>query len=359
MLGRQSLDNDTGLEKGVDVSALDEYKLFDNIRILETRIMGSKGDHYISYRIVYDGLFEVVEIVASSKKTASCLMHQEVFVWKRFSEFISFHQKLESNPMLRPHIKKLENPSKMKTVHSIIGGASKLGAAVTSQRVRFLLKYLKTIINLPIVCSSLELRAFLDYDSTGQTKPGPSTTSGPLTTLRLERLVSQGVREAVNLLKNVFPIDSYQEGGLATLFSSGSSSNVRQKIDTLYGAESLLTDCLVTFKSSKHFHDLFCRSTSGMNTPLTSSQDNNWFQKESSRLKWSRSCDDLRQVSQDLLPHPLVSGNQWESRLPSSQSKSSLSESIFNFLDCVTHQSLEPSLHSFLIKLFLEDYLET
>lgn len=355
---RPSLDQETGLEKGVDVSIYEEEHLFSNIRIPETRIMGPKGDHYISYRIVYDALFQVLETVASSKQTASCLVRQEISVSKRFSDFVSFHQKLESNPLLRPYVKSLENPSKMKTVSSMMGGASKLGRTVTSQRVSFLLRYLKVVIRLPVVSSSVELRSFLHYDHEAEdTAAGQSVALTSLTTLRFDRILSQGVREAVNLLKNVFPTDSYQEGGLATLFSGSNPLNQRQKIDTLYGAESLLTDSLLALKERKH---LF-RSCSD----LTSSFDRRQYQPESSRLKWSLSHSDLNSIFQvrdsDIIP--TLAPPIWTHHGSHDQDsighpyENSVSESIFNLVNCVIRKSTEPSLPSFLIQLFLEEFI--
>src|SRR5205807_2021291 len=155
-----------------------------------------------------------------------------------------------------------------------------------------------------------------------------------------DRLVSQGLREAVNVIKNVFPIDSYQEGGLATLFSSSitSSTNSRQRIDTVYGAEAVLTDSLLSFKTSKHFHDLLGRSLNDFPASLSPSTTDNAF---------------FLQSYFPLMPQPE------EHNQGSSAPSRSLSESLFNLLDCLTKQSLEPSLPSFCIREFSQEFLDS
>lgn len=337
------LDHDTGLERGIDVSVNEEDRLFSNIRIPETRITrGPNGDHYVSYRVVYDALFEVEESIASSKQTtASCLIRKEVFVWRRFSEFVTLHHRLESNPVTsQAAITGLENPSKMKTLHSMLG-VSKLSRTITGQRVRFLQRYLRNLIRLPGVCNSPEVRSFLDYDSPDtDSKVKSVVTERSLLPLGLDRLVSQGLREAVNVIKNVFPIDSYQEGGLATLFSSSitSSTNSRQRVDTVYGAEAILTDSLLSFKTSQHFHDLLGRSLSDFPASLSpSTPDSAYF----------------LQSYLPLMPQP-------EERSEGSSATSrSLSESLFSLMDCLTKQSLELSLPSFCIREFSQEFLDS
>lgn len=211
-----------------------DQRLFQGIRVADTKISGVKGDYYVEYRVTYDGLFEMLETVASSKTAVSCLVRQEVSVWRRFSEFIALHQKLEGNLMLRPFLKRIDNPIKLKTVTSIFG--SKLSRNVTIQRSMFLVRYMNKLADIPIIANSPPFRLFLAYDSdaTGKGNKTATSTSSVLRSLvpnRLDKVITDGIRGAVTIIKNVIPIESYQDG----YFAFFSSPSVRGKIDTRFG----------------------------------------------------------------------------------------------------------------------------
>lgn len=231
---RLSLDPDTGLEKGLEVGDEADQRLFVGIRVADTKISGVKGDYYVEYRVTYDGLFEMVETVASSKTTVSCLVRQEVSVWRRFSEFITLHQQLEGSLMLRPFLKKIDNPVRLKTVTSIFG--SKLSRNVTIQRSMFLVRYMNKLADIPMIANSPPFRLFLAYDSDAGGKvsklaSSKSSVFRSLVPTRLDKVITDGIRGAVTIIKNVIPIESYQDG----YFAFFSSPSVRGEIETRFG----------------------------------------------------------------------------------------------------------------------------
>ena len=240
--GRASYDSDTGLEKGLEVGdeAADQ-RLFADIRVADTRISGSKGDFFVEYRIAYQGLFEMIESVASSQHPVSCLVRQEVNVWRRFSEFVSLHQRLEGDAMLRPFLKGIENPVKLRTVSSLFG--SKLSRNVTIQRSVFLVRYLNRLAIQPMVANSVPFRRFLAYDADSVSRSaGANGSSRSLTgksILRslfpasLDKAIAEGIKGAVNVIKNVLPGDSYQEG----YFTFLSTHTTKAVILTCFGGD--------------------------------------------------------------------------------------------------------------------------
>lgn len=351
--GRPSFDLDTGVEKGIDVA--EDNRLFSNIKITETRIMGHRSDHYIAYKIVYDGLFEVLETIPSTRSTASCLVRQESFVWKRFSEFLTLHQKLEANPQLRLIIRSMEGPSKMKTVTSMLG--SKVGRTVTEQRVKFLVMYLRQLISITPVCNSLEMRNFLEYDITRPEPPSSSLMSSLLLPLRLDKVITDGIKGAVSVIKNVLPLDSVQDG----YFNIFASHSIRPEIKTRFGGESILTDCLLSFQNSKGLLQLIravsdADSSKGFDS-LQSSLTNNDFQLlRTTRLSGTNSPG-VEVAAQENSIEPLRQQMEQTTKL-------SLSDALVEFADVTlfTRKSVgdvhRVSLSAFLIKLFLEEQLE-
>ena len=220
-----------------------DQRLFHGIRVSDTKISGVKGDYYVEYRVTYDGLFEMLESVASSKTTVSCLVRQEVSVWRRFSEFVALHQELDGNQILRPFLKRIENPIRLKTVTSIFG--SKLARHITIQRRMFLVRYLSKLAEIPLISNSPPFRLFLAYDSdvSGKAdKSGSSKTSvlKSLVPARLDRVITEGIRGAVTIIRNVIPIESYQDG----YFTFFSSQSERAKIDTRFGNDLLISSLL-------------------------------------------------------------------------------------------------------------------
>lgn len=314
--------------------------------------MGHRSDHYIAYKIVYDGLFEVLETIPSTRSTASCLVRQESFVWKRFSEFLTLHQKLEANPQLRLIIRSIEGPSKMKTVTSMLG--SKVGRTVTEQRVKFLVMYLRQLISIMPVCNSLEMRNFLEYDISRPETRSSSLMSSLLLPLRLDKVITDGIKGAVSVIKNVLPLDSVQDG----YFNIFASHPIRPEIKTRFGGEPILTDCLLSFQNSKGFLQLIravsdADSSKGFDS-LQTSLTNNDFQLLRTRLSGTNSPG--VEVAQENSMEPLRQLEQ--------TTKLSLSDALVEFADVTlfTRKSVgdvhRVSLSAFLIKLFLEEQLE-
>lgn len=220
----------------------DDHRLFQSIRISDTRTVGVKGDFYVEYQVTYDGLFEVIERIVSQEKTVSCLVRQEVSVWRRFSEFLSLHQTLDGNHALRSWIRNVENPVRLKTVTSLFG--SKLNRNVTTQRRMFLVRYLNRLADIPVVANSPQFRTFMGYEThTSGSRGNLTSRSSALKSMissRLDKVITDGIRGAVSIIRTVIPIESYQDGYLAR-FSSPSAG---PRIETQFGDELQLSSSL-------------------------------------------------------------------------------------------------------------------
>ncbi|KAF5312330.1 hypothetical protein D9619_002599 [Psilocybe cf. subviscida] len=111
-------------------------------------------------------------------------------VARRYNEFHNMHNKLKERYVL---IKNLDFPGKRLV-------ASLSGSFLDSRRVA-LGKYLQSVIAIPVVCESAELRAFLSRDSPFMTAPQvepPSSSKTPFSGSKLVRNVYKSVTESID-----------------------------------------------------------------------------------------------------------------------------------------------------------------
>lgn len=204
----------SGLEMGlnVDDDQFSRIQLFANIRIPEAHEAGTRGDKFIVYTVVYDGLFEQVETAGINKAAVSCLVRKQVTIYRRFSEFLLLHSKLAQNRTFKSLLRNIRDPFKLKS-YSVF--KSKVGKSLTDLRKSFLALYLNELASIDLLENSQEFREFLSYEATD----GPvnfvsgivKDISSLIVPLRIDKVIVGGFKGAVSLIKTVFPIEPLTE----------------------------------------------------------------------------------------------------------------------------------------------------
>ena len=251
---RANGDQVAEIERGVEVTENStDLKLISNVRIGDAREITRKGDNFVVYKIVYDGLFEEIESnVNSFKPVSSSIVRKEVVVWHRFSAFVDLHKQLSEDRKMKMYLEKIRSPSKLKTVFE-----SKLEKSITQMRCKFLTEYLNKLCNISVICNSRSFRTFMGYgqdcDEGGNRLPMDASSSQ--LGARLEKMVSGGFKNVVSAMKKVIPSETYQEGLLASFLSPSVSRRIM--VPTMIGDFTDFDDRLRRIQSMDGYCFLF------------------------------------------------------------------------------------------------------
>ena len=138
----------------------------------------------------------------------SCLVRKQVTVYRRFSEFLLLHSKLNQNRNLKHFLRNIRDPSRLKSYSMF---KSKVGKSLTDLRKSFLTEYLNGLASIDLLENSNEFREFLSYEA----GDGPvnfvsgivKDISSLIVPLRIDKVIVGGFKGAVSLIKTVFPIE--------------------------------------------------------------------------------------------------------------------------------------------------------
>lgn len=182
------------IEKAVEAEVFLGSLVFSDIGIIrtESRSVPGKGVHTV-YCIRYEVRKHSDDSAAPSTEVRK--------VWRRFREFLELQGSLESNPQLRKHLKGIRGPSR--------GLGSMLSDKKNVQeRLVFLQHYLKLLCSREAIVNSKEFHKFLDFSDDAeeqQATPMRRQTSSS----RLDRVLKQGVKSTLELLKTALPGDDH------------------------------------------------------------------------------------------------------------------------------------------------------
>lgn len=334
------------MEKGIEATEqTGDLKLISNIRIEDTKKATAKGGSHIIYKIVYDGLFEEIEAnINSFKPVCSCIVRKEVVVWHRFSDFVTLHEQLESDRKMRLYLKNIRSPSRLKTVAIF---ESKLEKSITQMRANFLTKYLNSLASIQVICNSRDFRAFMEYghDEDDINRRSLLEASSPELTLKLEKMVTGGIKNVVSAVKKVLPTETYQEGLLA-LLSPGPTRNV---VPVITGDFTALDDSLRSMKMSNRLCLLFSTKDDSYSSfdftpspsPLSasiSSKSSSYFTHNCNSISKNHisKCNPRKRKSQERITEPTI-----------------------DFVEIIFTQKLQCTWWALAVKVFMYDLLES
>ncbi|KAH7951267.1 uncharacterized protein LOC119393503 [Rhipicephalus sanguineus] len=182
------------VEKAVEAEVFLGSLVFSDISIIrtESRSVPGKGVHTV-YCIRY-------EVRKHSDDTAAPTTEVRK-VWRRFREFLELQGNLESNPQLRKHLKGIRGPSR--------GLGSMLSDKKNVQeRLVFLQHYLKLLCSREAIVNSEEFHKFLDFSDETEEQQG-TPMRRQTSSSRLDRVLKQGVKSTLELLKTALPGDDH------------------------------------------------------------------------------------------------------------------------------------------------------
>lgn len=255
--GYRSLD----LEEGIDMASAninfenpicDSLKRpLDNIEIYATEEVKTSGSCYVLYCIRYNGLcyrhpsaggFNFIpaeqsdvpvidkrQIHATNRRlhknepivctSAMTKFNEEVpnrrsfwrsmTIKRRFREFVLLQLRLEENPKIRPYMKNIPKPTKLKaatqSIFSLPGITNiKLDQSTIKLRQRFLERFLIALNNSPFIANSYEFKEFFSYNL----HPGGINMSKSKSTIlqvNLNKVFVDSVRSAFSLIRSTLP----------------------------------------------------------------------------------------------------------------------------------------------------------
>lgn len=214
----------------------------DNIDIYATEEVKSDNSCYVQYCISYDGLYnrhpssssniliespdvpvidkrsghytrtlDSSEPRASITSIASCrkTYRKRMTIKRRFREFVLLQLRLEENPKIRPYMKNIPKPTKLKAatqnIFSLPGITNiKLDQSTIKLRQRFLERFLTAINNSPFIANSYEFKEFFDYSFNPSPSSAPRNKSFILQ-VNLNKVFVDSVRSAFSLLRSSLP----------------------------------------------------------------------------------------------------------------------------------------------------------
>lgn len=188
------------VEKAVEAEVFLGSLVFSDIGIIrtESRSVPGKGVHTV-YCIRYEVRKHNEDTAAPSTEVRK--------VWRRFREFLELQGSLESNPQLRKHLKGIRGPSR--------GLGSMLSDKKNVQeRLVFLQHYLKLLCSREAIVNSKEFHKFLDFADDTEEQP-VTPMQRQTSSSRLDRVLVQGVKSTLELLKTALPGDDH--GSLSPL----------------------------------------------------------------------------------------------------------------------------------------------
>lgn len=250
--GQRTLD----LEEGIDVATninfenpvCDSLKRpLNNIEIFATEEVKSNNSCYVLYCIGYDGLcyrhpsagftilpdnpnvpiidkratmntkrLHVTTETSLSEAVSSETLNRKSFrrrmvIKRRFREFVLLQLRLEENPKIRPYMKNIPKPTKLKAatqnIFSLPGITNiKLDSSTIKLRQRFLERFLVALNNSPFIANSYEFKEFFSYNISG---PGVNISKSKSLILQVNfnKVFVDSLRSAYSLIRASLPGD--------------------------------------------------------------------------------------------------------------------------------------------------------
>lgn len=252
-LGCRSVD----LEEGIDLASgsinfdnpvCDSLKRpLDNIEIYATEEVKGNNSCYVLYCIRYDGLChrhpsasgfnfipEHPEVTVIDKRatnvtsrrlvrnepcSSNTISHtgvsnrsffrRKMTIKRRFREFVILQLRLEENPKIRPYMKNIPKPTKLKAatqnIFSLPGITNiKLDQSTIKLRQRFLERFLTALNSSPFIANSYEFKEFFSYNvntpSINMTK-----SKSLILQVNLNKVFVDSVRSALNIIRASLP----------------------------------------------------------------------------------------------------------------------------------------------------------
>lgn len=188
------------VEQAVEAEEFLGSLTFSDIHIVrtESRSAPGKGVHTV-YCIEYE---------TSEAKEGQCVICKVHETWRRFREFMELQSSLEKNPTLAQHLKGIRGPSRW------LGTLSDK-KNVMERRI-FLEQYLRNLCARRVIASSAEFHKFLDFNVD---KDVPHVSKATATSTRFNKVLAQGVRDALDLFRRI-PVEDH---GISPVSPSDSS----------------------------------------------------------------------------------------------------------------------------------------
>lgn len=247
--GYRSLD----LEEGIDIVSSNINfenpicgslkRPLDNIEIYSTEEVKSNNSCYILYCIRYDGLCfrhpsagynflpdqPNVPIIdkrqtssisrRSNIKESSCSnpinrevadrksFRRSMTIKRRFREFVLLQLRLEENPKIRPYMKNIPKPTKLKAatqnIFSLPGITNiKLDQSTIKLRQRFLERFLIALNSSPFIANSYEFKEFFSYNIN---PINISKSKSTILQVNLNKVFVDSVRSAFSIIRSTLP----------------------------------------------------------------------------------------------------------------------------------------------------------
>jgi len=176
----------------------------DNIEIYGTEEVKSNSSCYVLYCIRYHGI---------------CYRHPSTSgfgfrtIKRRFREFVLLQLRLEENPKIRPYMKNIPKPTKLKAatqnIFSLPGITNiKLDQSTIKLRQRFLERFLNALNGSPFIANSYEFKEFFSYNvnQSGSISKSKST----ILQVNLNKVLVDGVKNAFSIIRSTLPRDGIQ-----------------------------------------------------------------------------------------------------------------------------------------------------
>ena len=253
-MGDRALD----LEEGIDITSAninfvtpicDSLKRpLDNIEIFSTEEVKCNNSCYVLYCIRYDGLCyrhpsaggfnfipgqQDVPVIdrreqamlasTSNRRHASKSKNDDagdrrsfrriMTIKRRFREFVLLQLRLEENPKIRPYMKNIPKPTKLKAatqnIFSLPGITNiKLDQSTIKLRQRFLERFLNALNSSPFIANSYEFKEFFSYNVNQAS--GISKSKSTILQVNLNKVFVDSVRSAFSLIRSTLPGDDMQ-----------------------------------------------------------------------------------------------------------------------------------------------------
>lgn len=220
----------------------------DNIEIYATEEVKSSSSCYILYCIRYDGLCyrhpsagfnfiseqsDVPIIDKRQTHTTNRRLHgdeprtgsyaidyshdmsgrksfrRSMTIKRRFREFVLLQLRLEENPKIRPYMKNIPKPTKLKAatqnIFSLPGITNiKLDQSTIKLRQRFLERFLIALNSSPFIANSYEFKEFFSYN-VNSAGVNMSRSKSTILQVNLNKVFVDSVRSAFSIIRSTLP----------------------------------------------------------------------------------------------------------------------------------------------------------
>lgn len=134
---------------------------------------------------------------------------KKMTIKRRFREFVILQLRLEENPKLRPYMKNIPKPTKLKaatqSIFSLPGIANiKLDQSTIKLRQRFLERFLIALNSSPFIANSYEFKEFFSYNINSATI-NITKSKSLILQVNLNKVFVDSVRSAFSILRSSLP----------------------------------------------------------------------------------------------------------------------------------------------------------